>query len=123
MFLLRLLSTMLVAVALLCAQSTTGDILGSVYDPSGAVITDAKVTVRNLDTNIAKEASTGDDGIFRFPLLPTGNYEVVVEKSGFTKYVQRPIILTLNRSADLRITMQVGATSETVSVMTDAPLI
>jgi hypothetical protein len=115
-----------IAMAALCplwAQSTTGDILGTVYDASGAVVTDARVIVRNLDTNSSKEAATGSDGIFRFPLLPTGNYEVTVEKPGFTKYVQGPIVLTLNRSADLRVNLQVGGTSETVTVQTDAPLI
>src|ERR1700712_4922101 len=90
------------------AQSTTGDILGTVQDSSGAVIADAKVEVKNLDTNATKETTTSVEGNFRFPLLPAGRYAVMVQKSGFSNYQQGPIILQLNQAADLRINLQVS---------------
>src|SRR5215208_2281950 len=96
------------------AQSTTGDILGTVQDSTGAVIADAKVEVRNLDTNATKETTTSSEGAFRFPLLPAGRYEVMVQKSGFSKYQQGPIVLQLNQAADLRINLQVSGGTETV---------
>ncbi len=113
-------------LAIACAvysQSTTGDILGIVQDSSGAVISDARVEVRNLDTNAKKEMATSGEGAFRFPLLPAGPYEIAVEKSGFAKYRQGPIVLQLNQSADLKVTLQVSSTAETVDVVSDAPLV
>jgi outer membrane receptor protein involved in Fe transport len=105
------------------AQSTTGDILGTVRDATGAVVTSAKVVVRNLDTNLSNETSSSGDGSFRVSLLPPGNYELSIEKAGFAKYVQRPITLRLNQQAELDVAMQVAGTAETVNVMADAPLI
>src|SRR5262249_9723553 len=75
------------------AQPTTGDILGTVRDPSGSVVTGAKVSVRNLDTNQSQETRSSETGTFRVPLLPVGSYEVTVEKPGFARYRQRPIVL------------------------------
>ncbi len=61
------------ALAITCfAQSTTGDILGTVQDSSGAVVADAKIEVKNLDTNTTKDSTTSADGTFRVPLLPAG---------------------------------------------------
>ena len=105
------------------SQSTTGDILGTVHDASGALVAGAKIAVTNLDTNAKKEAVTSGEGQFRIPLLPAGRYEVTVEKSGFAKYRQGPIVLQLNEAADLKINLQVSGSVETVNVVTDAPLI
>ena len=118
-----LLSVLAVALTSAYAQTTTGDILGTVRDSSGAVVADAKITVRNLETNISHETTTTPEGSFRVPLLPSGSYELTVEKQGFARYVQRPITLRLNQQADISVAMQVAATSETVNVTADAPLI
>jgi len=105
------------------AQTTTGDILGIVVDASGGVIAGAKVTVRNLETNERKETTSSAEGSFRVPLLPAGTYEIEVEKSGFARFKQGPISLRLNQSADLRVSLSVAGTTETVSIAADAPLI
>src|SRR4051812_42446408 len=118
-----LLPLLLVTVGPLLGQSTTGEILGTVRDASGAVIADAKVSARNLDTNATKEAVSTGEGRFRIPLLPAGRYEVNVERSGFAHYRQGPIVLQLNEAADLNINLQVSGTVETVDVGSDAPLI
>ena len=76
---------LLAAVCSVSAQTTTGDILGVVLDSSGAVIVDAKVTVRNLETNAVNETLSSSTGGFRIPLLPAGSYEVTVEKQGFSR--------------------------------------
>src|SRR4051794_14914315 len=91
----------------LSGQSTTGEILGIVRDTSGAVIADAKVEVKNLETNATRGVVTTQDGSFRVPLLAYGKYEVNVQKSGFAKYKLGPITLELNQAADLKIDMQV----------------
>src|SRR4028119_1622676 len=113
------LAVLLAAPAALFSQTTTGDILGTVTDKSGAVVADAKVVVKNLETNITRDVTTSDDGAFRVPpprpathaataadaaasrvpLLPAGTYELQVEKAGFATYLQRPITLRLNQQA------------------------
>lgn len=87
------------------------------------MVAGAKVRVRNLETNAALDGESAANGAFRFPLLPAGSYEVTVEKAGFSKYQQGPIALRLNQQADLRVALGVSATSETVTVNADAPLI
>jgi len=104
-------------------QTTTGQILGTVQDATGAVVPNAKVTVRNLDTNISTGTTTSEAGAFRVPLLPAGNYEVVVEAKGFARYRRGPITLRLNQAADLTIPLEVATSTETVQVTTDAPLL
>jgi len=94
-----------------------------VYGFAGAVVGGARVVAKNLETNAVKETTTSGEGAFRFPLLPTGNYEVTVEKPGFAKYRQGPIVLRLNQAADLTVRLEVSGTTDTVVVMTDAPLI
>ncbi len=55
--------------------------------------------------------------------MPVGRYEVIVQKEGFASYRQGPIVLQLNQAADLRISLQVSGTMETISVTSNAPLI
>src|SRR5215475_5440046 len=81
------------------AQATTGTIAGTLMDPSEAVIVGARITVRNIDTNISRIAQSGREGQYSFPALPIGNYEVTIEQPGFGKIVRGPILLTLNQTA------------------------
>src|SRR5258707_12198360 len=104
-------------------QVTSGSILGSVQDPSGALIAGARVTARNLDTNGTQEFRTTGDGRFRFPQLPVGSYEITVEAPGFGKYVQGPIVLRLNEAADLTIRLSLTGVTESVNVNAESPLI
>lgn len=67
---------------------TTAEMLGVVTDPSNASIADAKLTARNLGTNLTYSTTSGDTGSFRIPLLPPGEYELTVEKAGSGKYVR-----------------------------------
>lgn len=113
----------LAGASLASAQTTTGDILGIVSDGTGAVISGAKVSVKNLLTNAVNATETGANGSFRVALLPRGTYEVTVEKPGFAKYQQGPIELSLNQAADLRISLSVASVAETVTINTAAPLI
>lgn len=107
----------------LSAQVTTGEILGVVRDATGAAVTEARVVVRNLETNATREMSSGLDGRFRFPQLPVGSYQVTVEKAGFARYIQGPIVLRLNQNADLDVKLEVAGLAETITVSSDAPLI
>ena len=106
------------------AQSNASDaaLEGYVHDPSGAVITAAKVGVRNLETNIGHETVTGDDGYYRFPLLRVGTYRVTAAALGFKEYEQTGVSLAVGQKARIDIGMQLGAASETVNVTADAPM-
>ena len=105
------------------AQVTTGQISGSVEDPSHAAVFDATVSVRNLETNATRETRTDELGRFNVLQLPVGNYEVSVDKSGFSKFVQGPIVLQLNQDADLSINLKVVEGAERINVVADAPLL
>ncbi|MBZ5607781.1 MAG: TonB-dependent receptor [Acidobacteriia bacterium] len=107
----------------LYGQVTSGSILGSVEDPSGAQVANAKITARNLDTNATQTLTTSSDGRFRFPQLPVGSYEVTVEAPGFAKYVQGPIVLRLNAEAELPVKLSLAGVTESVNITSDAPLI
>ncbi len=117
------LSLLFPAALAVFGQSTTGEILGTVVDGTGALVADARVAVRHLETNIVKETTTSREGAFRVLQLPVGNFEVSVDKAGFARYRQRPVFLALNQKADLRISLVVASTQETVTVSTEAPVI
>ena len=72
-----------VGVALSRAQSNAADLQGTVRDPNGAVVKGATVTARNLATNISREATSNDGGVYQILGLPPGNYEVTAEAQGF----------------------------------------
>jgi hypothetical protein len=121
----RFAPLLLVALVVrLSAQSNATDaaLEGHVRDPTGAAIGAARVTVRNLDTNIASEAETGDDGYFRFPLLKVGNYRISVTSQAFKEYTQNGVTLTVGQKARVDIAMQLGSKSEVVEVDADAPM-
>lgn len=105
------------------SQVTTGAILGVVRDASGATVSDARVKVRQLETNTVVEDQTDLDGRFRFIALPVGSYELTVEKTGFARYSQGPIVLRLNQEAELEVRLGVASASENITVNADAPLI
>src|SRR5207248_9820920 len=77
-----LLWLVLVSASLL-AQTFRGTILGTVTDPQGAVVSGAKVTVRNVNTGLERTTQTSADGSYSIPELPTGAYTVSISQSGF----------------------------------------
>ena len=82
-----LLGLFLFTVARVSAQVNTADILGTVSDAGGAVLTDAKVSVQNVATNEVKTATTNAAGDYVFNLMQPGQYTIAVEASGFKKSV------------------------------------
>src|SRR5258708_22937513 len=75
------------------AQSPLGTVTGVVTDPMGAVIPNAKVTVRNLDTGLRHETNTNATGVYSFPNLPPGNYKINVQAAGFQSFRTTPLAL------------------------------
>jgi len=79
-------------------QITTGVIQGTVLDPSGAVIAGADVVANNLETGTQATQQTDSDGRFVLLSLPPGRYAVTVTKSGFGKFVQKDVELTVGQA-------------------------
>jgi hypothetical protein len=107
----------------LFAQLPTATILGTVKDPSGAVLVNIEVRVRNVDQNITRTSATNADGLYRFPALPVGNYEVQASHEGFKTVTRTGIVLTVNQDATVNFSMEVGARTETVKVSADASVV
>ncbi len=101
----------------------TASIRGTVSDPTGAAVANAKVIATNTGTGLASNASSAADGTYTLALLPIGEYRLSVEAAGFKKFEQTNIVLTTNQVAGINITLEVGAVSERVEVTTGAPLI
>jgi hypothetical protein len=103
--------------ASLIAQDITGRIEGTVLDPSGAAVPKAKVTVTNTDRNqVVGNVTTATSGSYSATFLSVGNYSVKVEASGFKTNTRSGIVLNANDTLKINMTMQVGATTETVEV-------
>jgi hypothetical protein len=117
---LALALLVLLSVASLHAQQTTGTIVGTVKDPTGAVINTATVKATNVETGFARSAKTNAYGDYRIDYLPVGKYSVAVEASSFKKFVQQNLNLSVDQTLSVEVALTGGAASETVTV-TDAP--
>lgn len=105
------------------AQSTGGRILGTVTDPSGAVVPGATVTLVNEDTGVSRTTQTDDKGNYQLLPVPVGNYRLEFDGAGFKKNVRRGITVQVNQVVTLNIAMALGSTKETVDVTSEAPLV
>ncbi|MBM3726784.1 MAG: TonB-dependent receptor [Acidobacteria bacterium] len=111
--------------ALLVAQSEAGGaaLNGTVTDASGAIVSGAKVTVTNRNTGLARSSETSDGGTYLFSRLPVGSYELLVEAQGFKPLRRAGIGLAVGAVATLDVQLQVGSSTETVTVTAEVPLI
>jgi hypothetical protein len=105
----------------LCAQGASGRILGRVSDPTGAVLSGAKVTLTNEATNVSRNGLTNDNGDFSFVDVVPGTYTLQYELTGFKKNVQKNVIVDVNQVVTLNSTLQIGGSQETVEVTSEAP--
>jgi hypothetical protein len=118
-----ILGAILLPVCLL-AQDATGKITGVVTDPSGAVVSNASVTVTNLATNVSKETKTDSSGFYQAPLLPIGKYKVTATAAGFEKVeMVSQGNLEINQTMRIDIQLPVGKLSDTVVVESAANLV
>ena len=98
-------------------------IRGTVYDPSGATVSAATVTVTQLETGFARTATSGAQGDFTVVELPIGHYRVQAETKGFQKFVQEGVTLDVNQTATVAIHLAIGVDARQIEVRADAPLI
>ncbi|HQZ94890.1 MAG TPA: carboxypeptidase regulatory-like domain-containing protein [Pyrinomonadaceae bacterium] len=99
------------------AQSTTATIVGSVTDPGGAQVPNASITARNADTGLKRTVVSGEDGSYRIEFLPVGKYVVeVTATSGFKKAFRDGIVLQVNDTGKVDISLEVGSVTESVTI-------
>src|SRR5262245_53006425 len=105
------------------AQLPTATISGTVKDATGAVIPGVAVAVTNVATGLTRSVQSGEDGSYRFSALPVGTYDIRAEQPGFQTKVERGLRIAVGDEAVLNISLEVGATAETVSVTAEAPIV
>ena len=112
-----LLAITVVLMPSLSAQSAgTGALTGTVIDPSGAVVPGVSVTLVSVETNQTRTATTGNDGSYKFSLLPPGNYRVRFSASGFKTAEVASVGVNVTETPVLDRTLEVGSQSEQVTV-------
>ncbi len=109
----------LLAAATLSAQTFRGTILGTVTDPSGAVIAGAKVTAKNTGTGLERSTETSADGSYSLPELPIGTYSVTVTQSGFQTSVVTGVAVDVATERRVDAALKAGQVSTMVEVAGD----
>jgi Carboxypeptidase regulatory-like domain len=104
-------------------QRITGTILGTVTDPTGAIIPGVTITVTNVETNLRQNTVTNERGYYEIPYLPLGEYVVIAELSGFKRAEVRGVVLRVESQGRVDIKLEVGEVSEKVEVEAIAPLL
>jgi Carboxypeptidase regulatory-like domain len=104
-------------------QSDRGTITGTIADPAGAVVPNAPVEAKNVDTGAVYQAGASATGNFTLAQLPTGTYQLSVTVPGFKKYVRQNIVLQVTQTVRIDVTLEVGATSDSVTVSDVSPLL
>jgi hypothetical protein len=105
------------------AQRDLGTITGTITDPSGSAIPNAKVSIKNDDTGVSYDTVSNATGSFTRPALNPGTYTILVEAAGFQKSQQGGVIVTSGEPVGVNLALKVGNTSETVEVTAAAPLL
>src|SRR5215469_9402174 len=113
-----------IAATPLRAQFEYGEILGTVRDATGGVISGAKVTVRGIDTNVQTSALTNEQGNYSFPDLRSGNYEVFASVMGFRPAKSDALLLRVGDRLRMDLALEPGQLTEQVTVEGEvAPLL
>lgn len=118
-----LLVVLFAAAAVVRAQTSAGEVNGTVTDSSGGAISGAAVKLTNQGTNVTKEGQTNANGYFVFINVLPGSYVLTVEKQGFKTAQVSAFDIQVNQTLTQNIRLDVGAISESVTVSAEAPLL
>ena len=99
---------------------TTATLNGTIHDPSGGIVQGAEVLVTKTATGLVRQVLTNGVGLFRIPAIPVGEVEVRITAKGFRPMVRRGISLSVNESATIDVTLEVGAVDQEVTVNASA---
>ena len=103
------------------AQQLTADVIGTVSDPTGAVVPNATVKITNLGTHEGRVATTNEQGQYTFSLLQVGDYSVYAEASGFKSVEFPKFTLTVGERRRVDVALAVGAQTDVVQVTSEPP--
>src|SRR5215212_7412848 len=113
---------LLVAVTATAQQGTT-ELRGRVADAQEAVLPGVTVVVRNQETGMFRETTSGPDGTFIASSLVPGTYQVTAELQGFKKFDRKDLRLEVGKTSSIDVVMAVGSVEETVTVHSESPLV
>ncbi|MBM3749159.1 MAG: carboxypeptidase regulatory-like domain-containing protein, partial [Acidobacteria bacterium] len=119
----ELAAILLVTAQPVMGQEVSASITGRILDPSGAAIAAARVTARDVQRGTVWPTESNENGIFAFPRIPVGTYDLRVEAKGFKTATRPGITLELNQRARVDLTMEIGAITESIEVFGVAPLL
>lgn len=105
------------------SQVATGSLGGVITDPNGAVVPTAAVTAKNVATGGEYRTRSSEAGLYIFPTLPSGAYEVTVEKAGFKKLTRSNIEIRVATRQEANLKLEIGDVMQTVEVTADAQLL
>ena len=105
------------------AQYTTARLSGTVTDSSEAVIAGATVAVQDLGTGYTQTVTSTSSGQYLFSSLPVGTYQITVSMTGYTRYVQKGVVLSVGQAATQNVTLQVGVVQQEVVVNANSSLV
>jgi hypothetical protein len=96
--------------------ATSSSIVGTVVDPSNAIIRGVRVSAANVETNFLRQTTSNDQGYFGLDGLPPGLYRVVIEYTGFSTEVLNAVSLGLGSTVDLKVTLRIAAVEQSITV-------
>jgi len=119
----KLLLLLALGASALLSQTDRATLRGTVTDPSGSVVPNAQVLIQELGTNVERKLATDENGNYEVPALKPGHYMVKVEIKGFRGFQAKDVLLDAGLTRRFDVTLQVGATTESVTVTGGASLI
>ena len=122
-FALPLLLLLLMPTGRAFGQAVGASLNGQVVGPTGAAIPGASITLTNTGTGLALKATSSSDGAYRIAPLDPGQYKLEVQASGFERYAQNGIIITVDTAETQNVTLKIGNVQQTVNVTANAELL
>ena len=104
-------------------QGNTSSIVGTVSDPSGAVVPNVKVTATNAQTGVISESTTDSLGNYTISLLPPGTYNIEATVEGFKKFLRPNVALEMTRQLRIDMPLETGQVTESVTIEATTPLL
>src|SRR6266851_435470 len=105
------------------SQIQNGQFTGTVTDPSGAAIANAKVIVTNVGTNLSVTTTTDQTGLYKFNELPVGTYRITAEAQGFKTTTNTDLVLNAGSIQRADFKMQIGETREVIEVTGESAIV
>jgi hypothetical protein len=100
-----------------------GSLEGTVVDPTGAASPGVTLRIRNLGTSATFTATSGPEGLFRFPVLPVGSYELEARQKGFATLILNEVMVSVGARVNLTLSLQIAAREEAIVVGGETPLV